>query len=113
MPQIVVEIPLPRVPSKATLTKYGLDVEEWWRIFREQGEVCLVCRRQSASGRYVVDHEHVPRWKKMTSQYRRWFVRGILCSFCNSHCVGRFMTLEKAKRVVEYLERYAIRKAMQ
>lgn len=106
--------PLPTiVPSLATLKKYGFTVEVWWDEFKRQGEVCLICQRPSGSGRYVLDHEHVAGWKKMTPKYRRWFVRGILCSWCNSHVVGRFVTLAKARNTVKYLERYELRKAMQ
>lgn len=100
------------MPTVATLRKYGLTVEAWTTMLASQGGVCLVCRRVSPTGRSVIDHEHVKGWKKLAPQHRRWFVRGILCSFCNSHCVGRFMTLDKARRIVEYLESHELRKGL-
>jgi hypothetical protein len=95
-----------RIPTIATLRKYGLSARRWLRILKRQGWVCAICERVPKSGRWVTDHQHVPRFKKMKPEQRRKFVRGVICAFCNSHCVGRFMTLLKARNVVKYLERY-------
>lgn len=99
-----------RVPTKATLRKYGLNAVEWLAILTSQGGVCLVCKRVPISGRWVTDHQHAPKFKKMPPEKRRSYVRGIICPFCNSHCVGRFMTLAKAKNIVVYLEKFEARK---
>lgn len=95
-----------RIPTPGTLRKYGLTRAEWVSILRGQGGVCLVCLKVPPSGRWVTDHEHIPKFKKLKPDVRRRYVRGIICSFCNSHCVGRFMTLEKARRVAQYLADY-------
>lgn len=97
------------LPTIATLRQYGLSPAEWSAIFRAQGWVCAICRRDN-SKKWVTDHEHVAGWKKMRPTERRRYVRGIICSFCNSHVVGRFVTLAKAERVVEYLRAYLVRK---
>lgn len=99
-----------RPPTKDTLRFYGLTEEEWLAILSAQGWVCYICRRVPKSGRWVTDHEHVPKFKKLPRDKRRRYVRGIICPFCNSHCVGRFMTLAKARNVVKYLEEYEARR---
>ena len=95
-----------RVPTKATLRKYGLTESEWLAILKRQGNVCAICKRMPKSGRWVTDHHHVPKFKKRPPEQRKTFVRGIVCPFCNSHCIGRFMTLAKARNIVVYLEAY-------
>ena len=106
-------MPFARPPSKGTLRKYGLSTEQWLAILAGQGWVCAVCKRVPPSGRWVTDHFHHQNrtWKKMTAEQRRREVRGIICAFCNSHVVGRFMTLSKAKNVVVYLEGFEARRA--
>ena len=95
-------------PSRATLKKYGLSAAQWLAILESQGGVCAICRKVPASGHWVTDHQHVPGFKKLA--LRSPYVRGIVCSFCNSHVVGRFVTLAKARNVVAYLEAYEARK---
>lgn len=95
-----------REPKLATLRRYGLTIEEWREILARQGNVCAVCRKMPPSGRLCVDHEHVPRWKKMPPEDRKRRVRGILCWTCNHYYVGRGITIQKAENVVDYLRRY-------
>lgn len=96
------------VPSKATLDKYGLSQEEWQRILDAQGGVCFICKKMSSTGRLCIDHEHVKGWKKMPPEKRKLFVRGILCWVCNHYYVGRGINIEKAMRVVSYLQQYSV-----
>lgn len=96
-----------KIPSRATLSRYGLPLDEWKTIAICQQYVCFVCQNPPKNGRLCIDHFHVRLWKKMKPQDRKKFVRGLLCWFCNSRYVSRSMTLPKAKRVVLYLERYA------
>lgn len=93
-------------PSKATLKKYGLSIEEWRAILEKQNGVCFVCKKVPEKNKLAIDHEHVLRWKKMPPEKRKLYVRGLLCFFCNFRLVARGMTLEKAKNVVEYLQNY-------
>lgn len=99
-----------RVPTKGTLRRYGLTVEQWIEILSSQGNVCAICRKVPPSGIWVTDHDHVPKFKRMLPEHRSLYVRGILCSWCNSHFVHRSMTVEKAKNVAVYLTRYNKRK---
>lgn len=56
---------------------YGIDAEEYNRIFKLQGGRCAVCRNKPASKRFAVDHDH------QTGE-----VRGILCKRCNHDLLG-------------------------
>lgn len=99
-----------REPTKQTLKRYGLSLEEWRILFEKQGRVCAICKQEPTTGRTVVDHDHVKGWKKMPPEHRKLFVRGICCWWCNSTYLGRGINVEKAKNVVTYLEDYQARK---
>lgn len=96
------------VPTRATLSRYGLSENEWRAIAVAQNFVCYVCEQPPKKGRLCIDHEHVRGWKKMKPDERKKYVRGLLCWWCNSRYVSRSVTLAKARRVVMYLERYGI-----
>lgn len=54
--------------------KYALKAQEYWAIFRYQGELCAICRRaRGVVKRLSVDHDH-----------ETGFIRGLLCGTCNS-----------------------------
>lgn len=110
MPKVVQKKPTIRPPSIATLKKYGLTVVEWLAILLAQGNVCAICKKVPPSGIWVTDHDHVPKFKRMLPEHRKVYVRGILCSWCNSHFVHRSMTVEKAKNIATYLASYNKRK---
>lgn len=95
-----------KVPSKATLKKYGLSAEAWIAIARRQDFQCFICQKTPSSGRLNVDHEHVKGWKKMTPEKRRLYVRALLCFVCNHRVMTRGMSLDKALRVVKLFESY-------
>lgn len=95
-------------PKPKTVARYGLTIEAWRAILEGQGGVCAVCKKIPASGRMVTDHEHVKGWKKMPPDERRKYVRGVICNYCNYRRVGRGMSLEIARNVTAYLERYAL-----
>lgn len=104
------------IPKPPTLKTYGLSENEWLLILHDQGYACGVCRKlpspSKARGvegkrRFVIDHEHVRGWKRMPSEERKKYVRGLLCYWCNKTYVGRGITVEIARGVVLYLERYA------
>lgn len=99
------------VPSKATLSKYGLSVEEWQSIADKQQGTCAVCKKEPTTGRLCIDHEHVKGWKKMPPDQRKLYVRGLLCWVCNHYYLGRGISIEKSRNVTTYLESYAARLA--
>lgn len=95
-----------RVPTKATLRRYGLSLAEWQAILEAQGWVCAVCERVPQSGRLCVDHYHRRGWKVSPPDVRKRDVRGVLCSYCNLRLVAKGMTLSKARNIVRYLEAF-------
>jgi Recombination endonuclease VII len=95
-----------KVPSAATLKKYGLTAEEWLKILADQNNVCFICQKYPSTGRLCVDHYHVPKWKSLPPEQRKLWIRGILCWFCNHSYVGRAITVQKAERVVQYLKEF-------
>lgn len=99
-----------RTPSKATLRKYGLSLEEWETMAQAQSRVCYVCAQVPKSGILHIDHEHVRGWKKMSPTERKQFVRGCLCWRCNASFLRRGMTAERAERIASYLKAYELRK---
>lgn len=106
MPKIVQRIPPLNIPKKPTLQRYGLTAAEWLAILLAQGNVCAICKKFPKTGKWVIDHEHVPNFKKLSPTSRKLYVRGVICHWCNSHVVGRFVTLEKAINVVAYFKSY-------
>jgi len=103
------DVAMLKAPSKQTVAKYGLSMDEWQALAEKQGHACFICRKTPTTGRLCVDHEHVKGWKKMPSSERKKYVRGLLCWVCNHYYVGRGITIEKAKNVVNYLEEYEAR----
>lgn len=97
-----------KVPTKATLKKYGLSLEEWNKIADSQGRVCAICKNlpKSGSGILHIDHEHVKKWKKMKPELRKTYVRGLACYMCNSQYMRRGLNSALAKSVYDYLHSY-------
>lgn len=90
-------------PSKTTLKKYGLSVEEWQAILDRQGGVCPICQKVPSTGRWVTDHFHVIGWKKMLPEQRKKYVRGVLCWVCNNRVLTRGITIQKLENAARYL----------
>jgi hypothetical protein len=92
------------LPRKETLKKYGLSLQDWTELYALQDGKCFICERPME--RPCVDHFHIRNWKKMKPEKRRLYVRGLLCVYCNRRLLGRGMSLQRAKRIVLYLERF-------
>src|SRR5688572_27388878 len=97
------------MPSKQTLKKYGLSQQEFDEILERQGNVCPICEKVPTTGRWIIDHDHKPNWKKKKPEERNKAVRGILCWFCNKYYLGRSITIKKSENVTRYLKSYVIR----
>ena len=55
------------------VVKYGITIDDYYRMFDEQGGVCAVCFRPPNAGRRMaVDHDH-----------NTGAIRGLLCNSCN------------------------------
>ncbi len=86
--------------------KYGITVQDFAHLMIEQGGACFICGSFPKNRSLHVDHQHVPKFKKLDPQLKRHCIRGLLCFQCNKLLMGRGMTFEKAKRIVEYLDRF-------
>ena len=81
--------------------KYNLSVEDYDKLLIEQNGVCAICKEsETANGSngklkpLSVDHNH--ETKK---------VRGLLCHNCNMAIGNLKESCERAKSLIEYLER--------
>lgn len=93
-----------KVPTKATLDKYGLTEAEWWAYIPDG--VCVICERPPRTGRFVVDHKHVPGWKLLPPEERKRYVRGVICTTCNHFILTRYGTPLKHRNAAAYLEAF-------
>ena len=94
-----------KLPLPVTLKKYGLTEQDYIQIWVSQNGECPICGNP-LSKRTNIDHFHVRGWKKLPADERKKYVRGILCFFCNKYYLGRSINVDKAKRVVKYLEQF-------
>lgn len=97
-----------KIPSPQTLRKYGLKKEDWVEMYNLQNGICPICKRPLENP--CVDHLHIRNWKKMKAEKRKLYVRGIPCMYCNRRLLMRGMTLERARNIVDYLEKFEKRK---
>ncbi len=74
--------------DKRLYRTYGITLEEWNKIFEDQGRVCWICETMPPSGRLSVDHIHVKGFKKMGPEEKKQYVRGLLCFLCNTSLKG-------------------------
>lgn len=95
--------PLIKIPSKATLKKYGLSERDYLDILERQGEVCPVCGKFPKNGRFVIDHYHHKHYAKLPPEVRKAFVRGCLDWYCNYFFLPVRMTWQIAQNLMNYL----------
>jgi hypothetical protein len=74
--------------------KYGITVETYEQLLREQAGVCAICGGKPENRRLSVDHDHTTG-----------LVRGLLCRKCNSAIGYMSDSLVKLQRATRYLER--------
>jgi hypothetical protein len=70
---------------------YGITLEHWETLFREQQGCCAICRRKK---RLLTDHNH------KTGKFR-----GLICYPCNSAIGLLGDTIPNAKRLLTYLSK--------
>jgi hypothetical protein len=117
-----------KVPSQGTLTKYGLTRKEWLKMCRRCKYHCVVCGKPFESRPLVIDHEHVKGFnarkkrkakrgghyikvRVMAPSERRKYVRGVIHNYCNRF-VRRWLTLDRARAIVAYLESFERRRKL-
>lgn len=69
---------------------YGITLEQYDEMFRQQGGACAVCGSVPKKNRLSVDHDHA------TGK-----VRGLLCMNCN-------IALERVGKLQAYLKRFEV-----
>lgn len=98
-----------RIPTEATVRRYGLTQTEWCILLARQGWRCPVCLKSKAT--WNTDHEHVAGWARMKPEVRKTFVRGVLCWHCNHKKVHSTMQSDEVERIAAYLSSYESRRA--
>lgn len=80
--------------NSAFKKRYGITLDEYMAMFRDQGCVCATCGKTNENGHALsVDHDH-----------KTGKVRGLLCQRCN-YALGYIDdSVEIAKKMIEYLE---------
>ncbi len=73
---------------------YGITVDDYNRMLKQQKGVCFICRRAPGTRRLAVDHDH-----------KTGAVRGLLCSRCNRGLQWFSDDPKKLSRAVVYLRR--------
>ena len=75
--------------------KYGLTVDDYNKMYKEQNGKCAICKTDCLSerfGKFDVDHDH-----------ETGKIRGLLCNKCNTG-LGLFKdNVEHLKSAIEYL----------
>jgi hypothetical protein len=99
-----------KVPTAATLKKYGLTALDWLIMLDDQSWVCPVMGATPGTGRFVIDHEHVPGWAKMPPEERKKYVRGLVSWYANHAYVGGGISIERATNVLDFLKNYEMRR---
>ena len=99
-----------KAPAPATLRRYGLSADEWLALLAGQGWRCPICHKSGASVTWNTDHDHVPRWRYMTPEERKRYVRGVLCAYDNHRRVNSRMSAAEARRIADYLAAYEARR---
>lgn len=76
-------------------SRYNITVDEYDKIFDDQGGVCLICKRPQGNRRLSIDHNH-----------KTGEVRGLLCNNCNA-AIGLVNEDQKIlTRIKQYLKQY-------
>lgn len=73
--------------------KYGISVEQYEAILRDQGGVCAICERPPKTRRLHVDHDH-----------KTGEIRGLLCYRCN-RALPDYVGLEWLLKAATYIHR--------
>lgn len=78
---------------KKDLRRFGLTIEDYERMFEDQGGLCRICKKPpTESRRLAVDHCHDSN-----------IVRGLLCGNCNLGLGHFYDNSELLNRAIEYL----------
>jgi len=94
-------IPLSPEQSRANLlkSKFNITVEQYDNMLAEQDNRCAICNRHQLelTRRFAVDHDH-----------EFGYIRGLLCSICNTSLGGFKDSVEILKSAIAYLESHEV-----
>ncbi len=94
------------------LRNYGITVNEYEVILKEQGGVCWICQNPPKNNRLSVDHKHEKGERRRGPREKRSRVRGLLCWHCNA-ALGKFKDDPKLMRkAAEYIDTYPAQKVL-
>jgi hypothetical protein len=67
------------------LSRYGINCEEYEKMFTEQSGCCAICGRHQSvlTTTLAVDHYHIRNFKKFPPEEKKKYIRGLLCFRCN------------------------------
>ncbi len=74
--------------NKYYLTKYGITYEEFKEKAKDGCECCGI-----KEGRLCQDHIHVAKFKELSSEDKKLYLRGVSCFICNT----AYRVLERTK----------------
>jgi formate dehydrogenase maturation protein FdhE len=75
--------------------KYGLEITEYKRMFRQQKGRCAICHKPQKSRWLAVDHDH-----------KTGKVRSLLCTRCNTILGQSGDSLKLLRAVIQYLRNH-------
>lgn len=94
-----------RYKERITLWKYGINMQEYNRLFQIQGGMCAICKKHQSELKMAlgVDHNHscCPGSRSCGK-----CVRGLLCQNCNVALGFMGDNLERIDSMRQYLVRY-------
>ena len=104
-----------RTADKRREKIYGITPQEWAIILLYQNGKCAICKealtKDGKLKRICVDHIHAPKFKKMSQEDKRKYVRGGLCFLCNTAI--KFEKSGKGRQMLEgmvdYFNKYSFK----
>lgn len=82
-----------RQKEQHILKTYGLSLEDYNKMRYKQNHRCYICNVSEEQTLLCIDHIHQLGFKKMVTEDKKKYVRGLLCYLCNT-AIGK---LERTK----------------
>uniref|UniRef100_A0A6H1ZY46 Putative recombination endonuclease VII n=1 Tax=viral metagenome TaxID=1070528 RepID=A0A6H1ZY46_9ZZZZ len=76
--------------------KYGISIKQYNKLLKQQKKCCAICGKHQKNEKrnFAVDHNHKTK-----------FIRGILCTYCNSRLLKYLYDAKKrAIGLIKYLQ---------
>jgi hypothetical protein len=86
-----------KVRRKRQLARFGITPDDYERLYREQGETCLLCNEAEIFTNRLLAVDHCHETGK---------VRGLLCGRCNTGIGMLRESLPLMQRAMEYLRKH-------